>query len=82
MHSRPHLRLCLERLLEDLKENSTGLPDLVQFWPAEGRYRFIEVKGPGDRLQDNQRRWLSFFARHAIPAVVCQVQWRAASPSQ
>jgi hypothetical protein len=72
-----HLRLCFDRLLDDLKENTTGMPDLIQFWPAERRYRLIEVKGPGDRLQDNQCRWLNFFARHAIPAVVCHVRWQS-----
>lgn len=71
-----HLRLCFERLLDDLKENTTGMPDLVQFWPHERRYRLIEVKGPGDRLQDNQRRWLRFFDRHGIPAAICKVQWQ------
>jgi len=76
-----HLRLCFERLLDDLKENTTGMPDLIQFWPAERRYRLIEVKGPGDRLKDNQRRWLKYFARHAIPAVVCQVRWRSTGQS-
>jgi hypothetical protein len=70
-----HLKLCFERLLDDLKENSSGMPDLIQFWPAERRYRLIEVKGPGDRLQDNQRRWLRFFSQHAIPSAVCQVRW-------
>lgn len=76
-----HLRLCFERLLGDLKANRAGLPDLIQFLPqgdgAAPRYRFIEVKGPGDRLQDNQRRWLAFFHRHAMPAVVCHVTWQA-----
>ena len=47
----------------------------MQFWPRERRYRLIEVKGPGDRLQDNQRRWLSFCGREAIPAAVCRVSW-------
>jgi hypothetical protein len=73
----PHLRLCFERLLDDLKENTTGMPDLVQFWPEARRYRLIEVKGPGDRVQDNQRRWLKFFDRHGIPAAVCKVQWQS-----
>jgi hypothetical protein len=72
----PHLRLCFERLLDDLKENTTGMPDLIQFWPAERRYRLIEVKGPGDRLQTNQLRWLKFFGRHGIPAAVCKVKWQ------
>ena len=35
----------------------------------------IEVKGPGDKLQDNQLRWLDFCAEHGMPVVVCYVQW-------
>ncbi|WP_444985670.1 VRR-NUC domain-containing protein [Halomonas mongoliensis] len=74
-----HLRACFERLLGDLKANRAGLPDLIQFFPeapaGEPRYRLIEVKGPGDRLQDNQRRWLAFFREQGIPVAVCQVHW-------
>jgi len=70
-----HLQLCFERILQDVKSNRSGLPDLIQFWPAEKRYRMIEVKGPGDRLQDNQIRWLDYFARHDIPVAVYYVQW-------
>ena len=76
-----HLGLCFERLLGDLKANRAGLPDLIQFMPGapvgEPRYRMIEVKGPGDRLQDNQRRWLKFFHRHGMPVAVCYVRWAA-----
>lgn len=78
-----HLRACFERLLGDLKANRAGLPDLIQLKPdaPEGapRYRMIEVKGPGDRLQDNQRRWLTFFHHQAIPVAVCYVRWADSS---
>jgi hypothetical protein len=70
-----HLQVCFARMLADIRANRCGLPDLVQFWPAERRYRLIEVKGPGDRLQDNQARWLTFFASQAIPVSVCHVSW-------
>ncbi len=70
-----HLRACFTRLLHDLKANRAGMPDLIQFFPNEQRYRMIEVKGPGDRLQDNQKRWLSFAAEHGITVEVCYVQW-------
>lgn len=74
-----HLKRCFGRLLGDLKANRAGLPDLIQFKPdapvGEPRYRMIEVKGPGDRLQDNQRRWLKFFLRHGMPVAVCYVRW-------
>ncbi len=70
-----HLRELLQRLLADVRTNRSGLPDLIQLWPAERRYRLIEVKGPGDRLQDNQIRWLSFCVARAIPVCVCKVRW-------
>ena len=70
-----HLRHWFRRLLLDIKANRTGMPDLIQFYPDEQRYRMIEVKGPGDRLQDNQLRWLDFCAEHGMPVVVCYVQW-------
>lgn len=70
-----HLKHCFERLLGDLKANRAGMPDLIQFWPQQRRYRMIEVKGPGDRLQDNQLRWLDFCAAHQLPVEVCYVEW-------
>ncbi|HBZ93084.1 MAG TPA: nuclease, partial [Pseudomonas sp.] len=70
-----HLKQCFLRLLQDIRNNRAGMPDLIQFWPSEGRYRMIEVKGPGDRLQDNQKRWLAFCAEHGMPVSVCYVEW-------
>ena len=70
-----HLRRWCERILADVKENRTGFPDLIQFWPSEGRYTMIEVKGPGDRLQDNQLRWIEYCAAHDMPVAVCYLQW-------
>ncbi|MGM8933192.1 VRR-NUC domain-containing protein [Salinicola halophyticus] len=84
-----HLRLWFERLLGDIRANRAGMPDLIQFWPGAAddspdartsespAYRMIEVKGPGDRLQDNQKRWLQFCARHDMPVSVCYVTWEA-----
>ena len=71
----PHLKLWFERLLREPGANRSGLPDLVRFWPRERRYELIEVKGPGDRLQDNQRRWLAYCAAHGQPVTVLQVRW-------
>lgn len=73
-----HLQAWFRRLLGDIQANRSGMPDLIQFWPEEKRYRMIEVKGPGDRLQDNQRRWLAFCAEHGMPVDVCYVQWAEA----
>jgi tetratricopeptide (TPR) repeat protein len=70
-----HLKHWFNRLLLDIKANRTGMPDLIQFWPQDKTYRMIEVKGPGDRLQDNQLRWLEFCHEHQMPVAVCYVQW-------
>ncbi|RYG10583.1 MAG: VRR-NUC domain-containing protein [Chitinophagaceae bacterium] len=70
-----HLKRIFQRLLFDLKANRSGLPDLIQFFPETNTYRMIEVKGPGDRIQDNQQRWLDFFSKNNIPAEVCYVSW-------
>jgi hypothetical protein len=70
-----HLRHWFERLLLDIRANRAGMPDLIQFWPEQKTYRMIEVKGPGDRLQDNQLRWLEFCGEHQMPVTVCYVRW-------
>ena len=70
-----HMAKWFERILLDIRSNRAGFPDLIQFWPQEGRYQMIEVKGPGDRLQDNQNRWLDYCMMHDMPVAVCYVQW-------
>lgn len=71
------LAALTRRLLFDLPANRAGFPDLVQFYPATQHFRLIEVKGPGDKLQDNQQRWLQFFAGQQIEARVIYVTWQA-----
>ncbi|MFC5547636.1 VRR-NUC domain-containing protein [Massilia aerilata] len=74
-----HLKLWCQRILQDVKDNRTGFPDLIQFFPAEARYEMIEVKGPGDRLQDNQLRWIEYCREHGMPVTVCYLQWQEAA---
>ncbi|WP_429301112.1 VRR-NUC domain-containing protein [Paraburkholderia sp. GAS199] len=76
-----HLKLWFERLLGDIRGNRSGLPDLIRFWPAQRRYELIEVKGPGDRLQDNQIRWLAYCVQHGMPVRVLDVRWAEADAS-
>jgi hypothetical protein len=70
-----HLLAIWQRQLFDPGENRNGFPDLIAFGTHSGDYSFIEVKGPGDKLQDNQKRWLRFFSRNSIPATVAWVTW-------
>ncbi|GGC01434.1 Fanconi-associated nuclease [Marinobacterium zhoushanense] len=77
-----HLELFFRRLLEDIPAHRSGLPDLIQFFPrgVDGKttpgYRLIEVKGPGDRLQDHQRRWLEYCMDRGIEVSVCYLRWQ------
>ena len=64
-----------DRMLLDLKQNCSGLPDLIVF--ENGNYRLIEIKGRGDKIQKNQERWFRYFARHAIPAELVNVEYAA-----
>jgi hypothetical protein len=74
-----HLLAWFEWILRDVGANSAGFPDLAQFWPAQRRYRFIEIKGPGDHLQENQRRMLDYAAELGLPVSVVHVKWVAAA---
>jgi len=69
-----HWLVVFERLLADLRSHRSGFPDLILF-PAQGGYRLIEVKGPGDKLQKNQLRWMRFFHANGIPHEVAKVIW-------
>lgn len=73
------LHILFERILLNIREHRSGFPDLVRFYPGNPhtrpRYEMIEVKGPGDRLQDHQIRWLQFFASKGIAASVCYLRW-------
>ncbi|MCH8257452.1 MAG: VRR-NUC domain-containing protein [Proteobacteria bacterium] len=68
------LLAVFRRLLADPKGNRSGFPDLVVF--QYGSYRLVEVKGPGDRLQENQLRWLRHFSSVGIPAEVVHISWK------
>jgi hypothetical protein len=71
-----HLIATWERMLFDPGENRRGFPDLLALGREPGDYCLIEVKGPGDALQDSQKRWLRFFVEQHMPAQVARVQWQ------
>ena len=64
-----HWQAIFERMFGDLKRRKTGLPDLIWFDDSDG-FELIEIKGPGDTLQGNQKSWLGFFEQQGIPAKV------------
>lgn len=73
-------RSMFEYLLQDLKNHRCGLPDLVYF-PDAGGYQFLEVKGPGDTIQQHQRRWMKHFNDHNIPHALINVEYERLAAS-
>ena len=71
---REHWLAIWRRMLFDPEANRNGFPDLIALDPGQG-YCLIEVKGPGDQLQLNQRRWLRYFQAQGIPARIAKVTW-------
>lgn len=71
-----HLEIVFRHLLLDLRHHRRGMPDLIELNAQSGRYRLIEVKGPGDRLQDHQRLWITAMRDHGLPVSVCKVSWQ------
>ena len=70
------LKVVFDVMWQDLRQYKNGFPDLIRFDLVSSSYQLIEVKGPGDKLQDHQLRWLRKFADHGIDAVVCHVSWQ------
>ncbi len=70
-----HICLILTRMASKLSDFSSGFPDLLLFSPGRHKYQLVEVKGPGDQLRPNQKRWLRFFQKNDIPYFVTKVRW-------
>lgn len=67
------LSRLFERMLFDPRNNRSGFPDLIMF--KNNQYQWVEVKGPGDKLQSNQARWLKMFNQSDIPACIDFITW-------
>lgn len=72
----PSLASMLRHLAQDYRSWSSGMPDLL-LWRFHDSYRgeakLVEVKGPRDRLSEQQRAWLLFLMDCGFTAEVCKV---------
>ncbi|WP_028772138.1 VRR-NUC domain-containing protein [Shewanella waksmanii] len=69
------IALLLTYMLQSLKHHRSGLPDLFVYHPNGSGFELIEVKGPTDKLQDNQKVWLDWLVGHGIDVAVCHVKY-------
>ena len=67
----------MRRLLFDLRANRRGHPDLILF--DDTRYRWVEMKGPGDQLQRHQARWLQELERLGADCRLAHVRFDASA---
>lgn len=72
---RESLQVIFKRMLDDLKNHRSGFPDLIVFDTVQQPFELVEVKAPGDRVQDIQARWMDYFLRHGIPCRVIHASW-------
>lgn len=63
-----------QRLAQDYRHCRSGVPDLVVWNPEICTVKFVEVKGPGDRLSPKQVMWLDYLLSLGASAEVCHVE--------
>lgn len=56
----------LRRICFDHQAYRSGFPDLFVWHPDKEEYLLVEVKGPGDQLQNSQKRWFKVFEEIGI----------------
>jgi hypothetical protein len=71
------LKVVFNHLLSDLRHHRKGMPDLILFDQKKAAYQLVEVKGPGDRLQDHQRLWIEKMLEAGLPVSVAEITWDA-----
>eukprot|EP00236_Picocystis_salinarum_P004271 CAMPEP_0183823710 /NCGR_PEP_ID=MMETSP0807_2-20130328/202_1 /TAXON_ID=88271 /ORGANISM="Picocystis salinarum, Strain CCMP1897" /LENGTH=796 /DNA_ID=CAMNT_0026068617 /DNA_START=19 /DNA_END=2409 /DNA_ORIENTATION=- len=60
-------------LAEDHAGWSGGMPDLILWKPEQEAAKLVEVKGPRDRLSEQQRAWIAFLTSQGIEVEVFKV---------
>ncbi|THH16142.1 hypothetical protein EW146_g4437 [Bondarzewia mesenterica] len=76
------LAIICRLFCEEYARRCSGLPDLL-IWNHERREcKFVEVKGPGDSLQENQKLWIDVLLRANVPVEVCRVVERGQTPTR
>ncbi|KAF5386729.1 hypothetical protein D9615_001528 [Tricholomella constricta] len=67
------LSIICRLFCEDYAGRSSGVPDLIVWNAAKGLCKFVEVKGPGDRPQENQKLWFDSLLGAGADIEVCRV---------
>lgn len=73
------LAAIVRALSRNLSGLAAGMPDLVVWDPSEAAaavpsLRLVEVKGPNDRLSDEQRHWIHVLVESGARVTLCHVR--------
>eukprot|EP01122_Echinamoeba_exundans_P002998 TRINITY_DN1303_c0_g1_i2.p1 TRINITY_DN1303_c0_g1~~TRINITY_DN1303_c0_g1_i2.p1 ORF type:complete len:1138 (-),score=201.50 TRINITY_DN1303_c0_g1_i2:1460-4873(-) len=68
------LAVIFRRFAMDFRYSHSGLPDLLLWDPPSRRAKFVEVKGPRDRLSDKQKIWIDHLMTAGIDIEVLYVR--------
>lgn len=61
------------RLVKDLRQYRSGMPDLLVWNEQDKKAKFVEVKGENDTLSAKQKLWLKYLKSIGANIEVCQV---------
>ena len=64
------ISVVCQMLVEEWDQCSGGMPDLVVWRMSDRVCRFVEVKGPGDRLSETQKVWIDVLLRAGVEVQV------------
>ncbi|KAH9901518.1 VRR-NUC domain-containing protein [Cubamyces lactineus] len=76
------LAVICKLMCEDYAGRTGGVPDLIVWNDEAGWAKFVEVKGPGDSLQENQKVWIDVLLQAGMPVEVCHVYEAGSMPKQ
>ncbi|CDO73570.1 hypothetical protein BN946_scf185014.g40 [Trametes cinnabarina] len=76
------LAVICRLMCEDYAGRTGGVPDLIVWNEEEGWAKFVEVKGPGDSLQENQKVWIDVLLQAGMPVEVCHVYEAGSTPKK
>ncbi|KAG8909952.1 hypothetical protein FRC00_009145 [Tulasnella sp. 408] len=68
------LSVICRLLAEEYSCRGSGVPDLIIWKEDVKECMFVEVKGPGDQLRENQRVWIDVMVRNGIAVEVLRVE--------
>ncbi|KLO19274.1 hypothetical protein SCHPADRAFT_924671 [Schizopora paradoxa] len=67
------LSMICRLFCEDYGGRMSGIPDLLVWRSKDSTIKFVEVKGPGDGLSENQKVWIDVMLRSGITVELCRV---------